>query len=67
MLEDFNFDHQPALNRDMITHLRTGGLGLHVTHPARSILAQRCDHGGPIAPAPARVYSRAVFDRSTGL
>src|SRR3954470_7369896 len=23
-LEDFNFDHQPALNRDMIAHLGTG-------------------------------------------
>ena len=23
-LEDFNFDHQPALNRDMIAHLDTG-------------------------------------------
>jgi DNA replication protein DnaC len=23
-LEDYNFDHQPALNRDMIAHLGTG-------------------------------------------
>jgi DNA replication protein DnaC len=23
-LEDFNFDHQPALHRDMIAHLGTG-------------------------------------------
>lgn len=23
-LEDFNFDHQPALNRDMVAHLGTG-------------------------------------------
>ncbi len=23
-LQDFNFEHQPALNRDMIAHLSTG-------------------------------------------
>ncbi|GAB1813030.1 hypothetical protein MUNTM_20680 [Mycobacterium sp. MUNTM1] len=27
-LEDFNFDHQPALNRDMIAHLGTARNGI---------------------------------------
>jgi hypothetical protein len=44
-LEDFNFDHQPALNRDMIAHLGTGAflakasvvlLGLRVAAPEAS-------------------------------